>query len=473
MADKGLRVRVRAWRRQAADWALQADAESGWARRLVSHQLRLWRVVLRQFGRDKLGTVAGDLTFKTLLSLIPVLVIVALVVDFFTSDGQLGRRVLQSLFESLHIDALQITVDGEQVEAAAWVNDLVATIRQRISAAAAVGLVFLFGLAVNMLSTMETAMNRIWSVSSKRSLWRKLTMFWLVLTLGPPLAALAVHLSGRLAESTASAPVWLTTLGRFGVELLAVWAVLVLLYRALPNTRVRWWPALVGALVAGTLWHLVAKNAFALYVDNAVNYRQIYGSLALLPLFLLWVHLTWVLLLVGSELAFVVQYTDELDPQGARIEQAESSSGGLCRPLAAVLAAVTCCGRFQRGQGASSLALLARAARSEPERLAPDLERLVAAGLLAGGCEQDHGYLPGRPAERIRLGAVVDAVAAEPSATAEAAAEAGASERGAQDALVRRAARLVWGDRETLDQTPLSELLEPSPAEREAAPVGS
>lgn len=405
MTNRKTDTRLHRMRHKLRTWLEQPDQKRTWRGRVAIHQVRLWHAAFRQLARDQLITVAGDLTFKTLLSLVPILVMVLVVLDMF-AGAQVGQRVLDGLFEALHIDALQITAGGEEVDAAARINQLVEEARARVNAAAVVGIVFLFILAINMLSTMEAAMNRIWKVAHRRAFWRKILMFWMVLTMGPLLGALAVHLSGWLAGTTSDAPGWLMTMGRFAVELVAVWAVLMLVFSVLPYTRVQPRAALVGAVVAGTLWHLVAKSAFALYLDHAVNYQQVFGSIAVVPLFFLWIYITWVFVLFGCELAYAVQHLDRLAPGG----ETGPREYGVRTQLAVISAAAICAKRYLRGEGPSSPHRLARAAGADVNELAPVLARLAEAGLLARtGSEEDgeQGYLPARPPALIPLSEIV------------------------------------------------------------------
>ena len=94
-------------------------------------------------------------------------------------------------------------------------------------------------------------------------------------------------------------------LGQFG-GLAGSFVLLALLYKLLPNTLVRWRPALIGALVAATLWH-VSKWGFGLYVSRALPYLKLYGAIGLIPLFLFWLYLNWLIVLFGMELAFTLQ----------------------------------------------------------------------------------------------------------------------------------------------------------------------
>jgi membrane protein len=161
--------------------------EFGRLGRLGVYQIRLWRFCGRQLVHDRLMTVAGDLSFKTLLALIPALVLL-LVINFFSRGVEIGQQAEESLFRALNITELRLRVGGEETNLAGEVHKLVEAARGRISAAAAIGIVMLFYITMNVLATIEVAANRVWHIREKRSPWRRFVMFWLLLTLGLPAA---------------------------------------------------------------------------------------------------------------------------------------------------------------------------------------------------------------------------------------------------------------------------------------------
>ncbi len=132
--------------------------------------------------------------------------------------------------------------------------------------------------------------------------------YWALVTLGP-LVLLAVLYLGELAFDVAQGvPILGPLLGGFARFHSAVpgFVLLLLAYKLMPNTHVRWRPAIWGAAVAATLWAL-SRWGFGLYVGKALPYMKLYGALGLIPLFLFWLYLTWLIVLFGMELAYTLQ----------------------------------------------------------------------------------------------------------------------------------------------------------------------
>ena len=289
--------------------------ELGRKTRWVVHQFWLWKYCIRQLNKDRFLTVAGDLTFKTLLSLIPMLVLFLLVISFVTRGPDTGHRAMNEILRAMNIHEMQIVVDDEEVDLAGQMDRMVGAVMQRINTAAVVGMFFLIMLALEILMTVEENMNRIWKSEAKRPLWKKIGMFIMIMLIAPVVIASAIQASvyiigvieGIDLQATTFILPWLLTMGRWGIELVGACVVLFLLYRYLPSTQVSVRAALTGALVAGVLWHVIAKNAFALYIRYAVGVRYIYGSLAVIPIFIIWIYITWIFVLFGCELAYVIQ----------------------------------------------------------------------------------------------------------------------------------------------------------------------
>jgi len=389
-----------------------SDELGRWGR-LAVYQFHLWRFCGRQLVHDRLVTVAGDLTFKTLLGLIPLLVLFALIINFFSS-ASVGKEAQEFLFRYLRISDLNLQVNGEEVGIADQIDRLVTAARSRLNEAAAVGLFFLFFLSKNVLSTIESAVNRIWHIERKRPFWKRLLMFWLILTLGPPVAALAAWGSAELARRTSVLDPWFIVTGRWVLGLVAVWFVFFILYKLMPNVPVRAAPALAGAMVAGTIWHVVAKQAFAVYVGHAVGYGRVYGSLGVVPLFFMWIYVTWICVLFGCELAYVVQNFKDL-ARAEALERRREHDRFLAADFVALLVMAACARRFRDGSGPAPVDRLVDATGVDRANLDVLLGRLEGAGLLArtslpaADGEEDAAYLPAREPDAIPLADVLRA----------------------------------------------------------------
>jgi membrane protein len=384
---------------------------AGRHRRTAGHLARFALLVWRQIVADRLIVVAGHLTFKTLLGLIPVLVLFLLVINFFWHGVDTSNQVRDAMMKALNISEIQIQVDGEDVDLAKKLDSIVEAARANINAAAAVGILILFYLAMSVLATIEGAMNRIWGVRHHRPLWKRGILFWLFLTLGPPAVAALYYASIYINLYVTGLPPWLQALWSGLLALLANVFVLFVMYKLLPSVPVRAWSALVGALVAGTLWHFLAKNAFETYVRHSTGYGQMYGNLAVVPLFFLWLYVTWLFVLFGFEVAYIVQNYRDLVRALAH-ERAREPFPPV--EFVALVAMTTLARRFREGRGSTPLAQLVEATGLAQVQLTELLDRLESAHLLArtanGGLGDAVAFLPAREPGSITAADVLSAV---------------------------------------------------------------
>ncbi len=167
-------------------------------------------------------------------------------------------------------------------------------------------LLFIYG-ATTLLETIEKSFNSIFDVNQGRPWYLRLTFYYTVVTLGP-LIIIAGQVSQRQLVGTIESGAWTNWLaGPLSVltPVLTTWLVLLAMFVLLPHAKVRWHSAALGSFVAAALW-VISKELFAIYATRTAV-TSLYGALALVPLFLLWVYITWVIILFGLELAYTLQ----------------------------------------------------------------------------------------------------------------------------------------------------------------------
>lgn len=264
--------------------------------RTESIAAELWRFVLlvrRRFTRDRCSRVAGALAFTTVLALVPLTAVGFAVLSAFP------------VFERW-MTAINDFVYGNFVPAA---GDVVSRYLQQFAANAARltvwGLAFVFVTAVMLIGTIEKAFNDIWHVRRQRKLGRRITAYWAVLTLGPVLLGMSLTLTsylGSLAPFQQAAAGEVRAALLRAVPVLFEFAAFVLVYTVVPNCAVRLRHAVLGAVVATLLFEF-AKRGFGGFVTSFSTYRAIYGAVAALPVFLIWIYLSWVITLLGAQVA--------------------------------------------------------------------------------------------------------------------------------------------------------------------------
>jgi membrane protein len=156
-------------------------------------------------------------------------------------------------------------------------------------------------VAIFLFNNIEVTFNNIWHVKKKRPIFGKLTSLWTVLTLTPILFGISFYLAAKFtARSEGIVPAWIVP---YLLNTLAFWVA----YQFIPYTNIRLRASVIAAVVVAILWE-IAKAGFNWYITNLASFRQIYGSLGTVPVFLLWLYLTWVIVLFGTELAYAIQY---------------------------------------------------------------------------------------------------------------------------------------------------------------------
>jgi len=249
---------------------------------------------LFQFGRrrlreESLPQVAGGLTFTTVFALVPVLTIALAIFTTFPMFNTF-RTALEAYFiKSVMPKAISSTILGYLTTFAAKAT--------RLSAVGAVTLVL---TSVAMMSMIERAFNRIWRVKTERRLVRRVLVYWALITLGPLLIGVSISLSTHLFDATSglvgsvTGPIFYTLL-----SVLLTTLAFTFLYITVPNRMVDWRDAICGGALAAVSFEL-AKRGFAIFITQAPTYSKIYGALAALPLFLLWIYVSWLITLLGA-----------------------------------------------------------------------------------------------------------------------------------------------------------------------------
>lgn len=255
---------------------------------------RFLQAVGATLGREGLGLHAAGLAYKTLLSLIPLSVVVATLyaVVRFDPEAPPGERGVAGLQRFLE----EAFVPEKARAATAWIQEQVERLQHRSTAVTAVGLLFLLLTTFSLYRSVEGVMNRIHRVASARSLAHQFLTFWAVLTLGPLFLGLSLYLTPWVSARLA---------GMGAAELLPfafTLAAFFLFQWLVPNTAVGAGAAALGALVAAVLWEAM-KHGFNAFVTHFADYEPLYGGLAAGVILLLWLYLSWYVALLGAAVA--------------------------------------------------------------------------------------------------------------------------------------------------------------------------
>jgi membrane protein len=244
--------------------------------------------------QDRLGLTAAALTFTTVLALVPFFAVMLSVFTVLPVFGRFRQALEQWLMASLIPGNIATTV-----------MDYLTQFATKASGLGTMGMVVLLITSLSLIITIDHTLNDIWRVTSPRPLGRRILVYWAVLTLGP------LVLGGSLAITSYALTVsrgWLPQLGDgASLLLMAMQFVLMalgytLLYRYVPNTPVRWQHALAGGLFAVVCLGL-ARWGLGWYLARVPSYSLVYGAFATVPILLLWIHVSWLIVLSGAVIA--------------------------------------------------------------------------------------------------------------------------------------------------------------------------
>jgi len=254
--------------------------------------------VIHRFRSDRLPRHAAALAFSSLLALAPVMAIALSIFSLFAGTEQLGSSLEDFIYKFL------VPAAGDEV------RTYLQQFSGQLGSLTALGFFSFFLTALLLLSNIESSFNDIWRVKQGRNMTSRLTIYWALVSLGPIMMGASLTISGYLVALAAGAvDGYAQHVNLFGVVMLPFlleMMAFMLLYLIMPNVRVSLMHAIVGAFVAVCLFELT-KLGFRYYIGNIANYKAVYGALSTLPVFLIWVYLSWVVALFGAEVVAVLQ----------------------------------------------------------------------------------------------------------------------------------------------------------------------
>ena len=246
-----------------------------------------------RFKEDRIIFYSGYLSYVTLLSMVPLLAVTFSAFSLFPVFQE-WRGELEAFVFKNFVPTMGEAIQGHFLR-----------FIENATKMTPVGLVILILLALLLIYSIDHTLNHIWRVRKNRRLIVSFSIYWVVLTLGPILIGTSLLTTSYLLSLTGFEENTLLAVRKLFLELLpylASFSSFLLLYLVVPNTSVHFWSALSGAMIAAILFEL-SKSAFALYFTHFPVYQAIYGALAIIPLLFIWVYVSWIVVLVGAQVA--------------------------------------------------------------------------------------------------------------------------------------------------------------------------
>lgn len=373
-----------------------------------SFLIRLLRIVVLTFrglAEDRCQLRASSLTFYSLLSIVPVLAMIFGIAKGFGFEKTLQDILLERLAGQEEV-ALQII---------RFSHALLDNVKGGLMAG--IGILALFYTIIKILSHIENAFNDIWGIRKPRSLGRKITDYLSMILICPILFLMSSGATLFIASGVRQATERVALLEAVSPAisfLLAflpycvMWILLTFIYMFMPNNRVKLTSALLAGIIAGTAYHLF-QWVYIIFQVNVTRYNAIYGSFAALPLFFIWLQVSWLIVLFGAEISFAHQNVDSYE-----FEQDCHNASHAFKTLLSLSIVHLIVKEFSKGAPPWT-ALQISHHLEIPIRLVNQLlYELVEAGILSESCPDDDRsmrYLPARDPDGLTIKTVLDALA--------------------------------------------------------------
>ena len=397
--------------------------------RLREHGFRFLRILILAWQgqkRNQLPIQSAALTFYSMIGIGP-LVAFSIMVSGFLIDKDMAEKgtgvadsvVIESITKAITFAAPQVTLStttddtDAATEIAPEVLELIGNFSERAKSGTVgvVGSLMLLLIGIQVLTSIEKSFNTVWGVAKGRKLPERIVTYWTFISLGAVLgtAALSLITANAILGAMETLPfgATLAALFQFSLPLLAFLIftlALAIFYRFIPNTTVRWKPALIGAALVTAGLNAYQMLSF-LYVQRVVDTKSLYGSVGIIIVLMLGLYIFWLLILYGGQITYAIQNADHLTNENAWQRTSQRAREAISLAILILVAR-----RFQAGEAAPTSTHLQHQLRVPFHILNSSISHLCELGYLspihqtAGNGLHDRSYQPGKPLDAITLG---------------------------------------------------------------------
>ncbi|MDF1571628.1 MAG: YihY/virulence factor BrkB family protein [Bacteroidales bacterium] len=274
-------------------------------RRFVIRQIRIYVYAFRGFFEDRAALRASSLTYFTMLSIVPIFAMAFGIAKGFGFEDRMNEFIDNSF--------------QEQDQMITWIKTMVASLLDNTKGGlvAGIGFIILFWSVIQVLNNIELSFNDIWQVKKARSPIRKFSDYLAMMIITPFAIALSGSITVKINQAANNFEFIQPMLKV--VPYASIWLLFTVIYIVMPNTKVKFKYALVAGIVAGTLSMLVQWGYFEFQI-GVTRFNTLYGSFAAIPLFLLWLQITWLIVLMGAEISFAYQNIENYEFEDEALE---------------------------------------------------------------------------------------------------------------------------------------------------------
>jgi membrane protein len=269
----------------------------------IFKQLKIFIITFRGFMENKVVLRASALTYYTLLSVVPFVAMVFGVAKGFGLDKKLYVILANKL--------------SGQKQVFDWIYSFANSMLRRTKGdvIAGIGLIILLWSVMRVLNNIEISFNEIWQIKKGRSFFRKFSDYFAIMLIAPVFVILSSSVTVYISTQITSIVQHIQLLGYFAplirifinlIPYVLIWILFSFIYIVIPNTVVKFWPAVISGIMTGTIFQ-ITQWVYVKFQISVSSYNAIYGSFAALPLFMLWVQVAWLIVLFGAEMSFATQ----------------------------------------------------------------------------------------------------------------------------------------------------------------------
>jgi membrane protein len=396
------------------DFLSTPTTQLGKAGRFAVFQIKLWSHCIRLLEKNHAGRQAAALSYHTIFGIVPLAIVTLLIFQLFPASNNVAEDLRGFVYEQLNLSTIEITPDAEKPEETKKLTEELNEIVNKFFTGVNIGSITLFSViivvwaALSLLSTIEKAFNHIWHVARGRSFVHRIISYWALLTLGPLFLGTGIYMANPFKNIEWFQETFLADIAPVLLSYIVAVIAFFLLYFVLPNTKVKTKAAIWGAAVAALVW-MVAKSAFGYGITELKLYSTVYGVMALVPMTVFWIYVTWLTVMFGLQLTFTTQHLSSLD--AAEIAAAkENEEYFIANDFTAINIVREIAVAFMKSQAPVSPEVICSKLDIPPEFGDKILDHLVNRGLIAKTSEPKVGFLPVKDPEKIRLSDIAEAV---------------------------------------------------------------
>jgi membrane protein len=374
------------------------------SRSILIRQLRIIALAVRGFDEDKCQLRASALTFYSLLAIVPIVAMVFGIAKGFGIEKMLETQLVERLQGQEEVIKRVIEFAHSLLE------------KTKGGIVAVVGVVLLFWTIIMVLSNIENSFNDIWGIKKSRGFARKFSDYLAIMLIAPVLIIMPGSITLAITSQFEFIMQKISLLGVIGpflfvalklVPCMVIWVFLSFMYVFMPNTKVNLRSAILGGIVAGTIYQVMQ----VMYIRSQIllaRYGAIYGSFAALPLFLIWLQISWLIVLLGAEISFAHQNVEtyEFEPDSLKASYS-------FKKLVSLMATNLLAKNFAGGNKPLTAAQISHKLEMPMRLINTVLYELVEAGILSEVRPNDYksvAYQPAQDLDKLTVKYVIDAM---------------------------------------------------------------